>query len=260
MKYTLLSLVQDILSSMDSDEVNSISDSPESLQVVKVIKTVYDDIQSRSDLNINKTLFNLVSSNDITKPVLMRKPENIDNISWIKYNAVEKGKIDPEWKDIEFLPVDSFMDLVHQYIPSNSDVELFEFTVGGSAFEFTYKNNVAPKYYTSFDDVTIIFDSYDKEVDSVLQSSKTLCFGNKVTDFAEVDDFEFNLQPQQYALLLNEAKALAWSELKQSIHQRAELASKRNWRHIQKVRSNIPSAHFENKEHPFNKLPYFGRR
>jgi hypothetical protein len=43
-KMTLLEMTQDILSDMDSDEVNSINDSVESLQVAQIIKTTYFNI------------------------------------------------------------------------------------------------------------------------------------------------------------------------------------------------------------------------
>ncbi len=84
MKYTLLEIVQSVLSSMDSDEINSIDDTVESQQVVEIVKTVYDDIISRSDLNSNKTLFNLIGSTDPSKPTLMTRPEGIDRVDWLK--------------------------------------------------------------------------------------------------------------------------------------------------------------------------------
>ena len=47
MKLTLLEMVQDILSSMDSDEVNSITDSTEALQVARIIRDSYIEITDR---------------------------------------------------------------------------------------------------------------------------------------------------------------------------------------------------------------------
>ena len=41
-KMSLLEMTQDILSDMDSDEVNSINDSVESLQVLGIIKNTYE--------------------------------------------------------------------------------------------------------------------------------------------------------------------------------------------------------------------------
>src|SRR5258705_13571230 len=115
MKYTLLELTQTVLSSMDSDEVNSINDTVESQQVVEIIKTVYDDIISRSDLKTNKTLFNLNASDDITRPVLMTKPAYIDRIEWLKYNTVLDGETDPVWDEMWYLSVSDFIDYTHNY-------------------------------------------------------------------------------------------------------------------------------------------------
>jgi hypothetical protein len=259
MKYTLLELTQSILSSMDSDEINSIDDTVESQQVVEVIKTVYDDIITRGDMNINKTLFNLTPSNDVTKPVLMTKPDNIDRIEWIKYNRILNGDVDPLWDQMTYLTVEQFMDYTHQYKPSDSNIESFDYINNGFIFTFMYRNDWSPKYYTSFDDVTLIFDGYDSTVSSTLEASKTLCYGPLKSTFTKTDDFVPNLQPQQFALLLNEAKSLAWAELKQTGHAKAEQTSKRNWRHLQKVRENIPESQFGSNAHPFDKLPNFSR-
>lgn len=43
-KLTLLDIVQDILSDMDSDTVNSITDSVESLQIAQIVKTTFFEI------------------------------------------------------------------------------------------------------------------------------------------------------------------------------------------------------------------------
>ena len=261
MKYTLLELTQAVLSSMDSDEVNSIDDTVESQQVVEVIKTVYDDIISRGDLVSNKTLFNLNASEDALKPVLMTKPDYIDRIEWLKYNSILDTETDPQWSELWYLNVSDFMDYIHQYNPSEINVDTFDYSADGSTFTFTFKNDVAPKYYTSFDDNTLIFDSFDNTVDSTLQSIKTLGYGSKKTTFTKTDDFTPDLQPQQFTLLLNESKSLAWAELKQAQHQKAEITAHRGWRHLQKTRQQVPDAHrLMNSSHSFNKLPNFGRR
>ena len=46
MKYTLLEIVQEILSDMDSDEVNSIDDTVESQQVASIVRSAYMAIMS----------------------------------------------------------------------------------------------------------------------------------------------------------------------------------------------------------------------
>lgn len=261
MKYTLLELTQDVLSSMDSDEINSITDTVESMQVVKIIKTVYDDILSRSDLVYNKLLFTLDASGDNNKPILMTKPTTIDRIHSVEYNKVIDGDTDPVWCTIQYLPVNDFMHYTSQLLPSETNVETCTHTSNGFAFTLHYRNDIGPSYFTSFDDNTLVFDAYDSEVDTTLQSVKTRCYGTRVTTFTEADSFTPELQPQHFALLLSEAKALAWTELKQTAHPKAEQASRRNWRHVQKNRNQSPdNLMFNNGIHPFNKLPSFGRK
>ena len=85
MKYTLLQLTQDILSNMSSDEINSISDSAESLQVATIIKQKYYDIVSRGDLPEHNQLFQLNASLDPLKPTVMTVPDGVGHIEYIKY-------------------------------------------------------------------------------------------------------------------------------------------------------------------------------
>lgn len=260
MKYSLLELTQAVLSSMDSDEVNSINDTVESQQVVEVIKTVYDDLITRSDIKLDNTLFNLAASNDISKPVLMYKPANISHIKWVKYNRILNGDVDPIWDEMCYLPVNDFLDYTHSLRPSSDNVETFDFNQDGFVFTFTYRNDWSPQYYTSFDDQTMIFDGYDKSVSTTLEASKTLCYGSKISTFTRTDDFIPDLQPQQFALLLNEAKSLAWVELKQTNHSKAEQSARRNWTHIQKARMNTPRPSFRNGASTFNKFRNFSRK
>lgn len=260
MKYTNLELVKSILSSMDSDEVNSVSDTVESQQVLEILRTVYDDIISRGGLQSNKTLFNLMPSNDTTKPTLMYKPEIMDRIEWIKYNRVKNEDVDPIWEEMRFLPPGDFIEYIHNFNPSQSGVGSFDYVAEGSVVTFAYKTDSSPQYYTTIDDTIMVFDSYDSTVSTTLEASKTLAYGPRRTTFEYTDDFIPPLQPNQYALLLNEAKSLAWAELKQTGHAKAEQAAKRNWTHLQKSRVGIPTGLPRSGGHPFDSFSNFGRK
>ena len=56
-KLTVLAMVQDILSDMNSDEVNSINDTIEAQQVAQIINTTYFEIISSRDWPHLETLF-----------------------------------------------------------------------------------------------------------------------------------------------------------------------------------------------------------
>lgn len=260
MKYTLLELTQAVLSSMDSDEINSITDTVESQQVVEVIKTVYDDIVTRGDLQTHKTFFNLAASTDATKPIMMTKPTTIDRIEWVRYNVTEDNAEPPVWADLHYLSPQEFVELMHGYNQDETNVDTFTHSFNGFAIQFVYRNDTAPYYYTTYDDDTIFFDAYDNTVDTTLQASKTLGYGSKANTFTRSDTWTPELQPNQFALLLNESKSLAWAELKQTIHAKAERTAIKNWQHLQRTRQQVPDSQvFDNRTHNFHKQPNFAR-
>jgi hypothetical protein len=251
-KWTLLEIVQSILSSLDSEEVNSISDTVESKQVAEVVKNCYNDIVSRANLPELFKLFELEPSNDLSKPTLMYKPEDIDYILWVKYD-----KREGEEKDLNFLPVTHltpphFLERMYNLKESQDNVRRFVHRIGDSSIDFLVKDNVAPTFFTSFDDNTVVFDSYDAMQDDTLKKNKSLCYGHRLTDFRMSDSFVAPLDARHFSLLLNESKALAFAELKQSIHASAERNARRGWVHLQKHKKTLPYVP--------GKAPNYGRK
>lgn len=351
---TLLQMTQNILSAMDSDEVNSISDTVESLQVANIIQNKYYDILTRGNLPEQNVLFQLTPSNDITAPVLMTLPAGTGNIQWIKYfdsstrdsqqvsqfgsyshgvnldiqssqnwnttsntsNSISLGSKTfvvassslpistgqgviifngpnnmfgqvtsyvgttlmltitsysgsgtfTSWtlsnatsagvagyKYVTILPIEQFLDMVNRFNPTDNNVQTLVFTEGGLNFNFYYKTDHQPQYCTVFENKTLIFDSYDLGFDSTLQASKTLVFGQIVSPFSLTDGFIPDMDDNKFPLLLNESKSLAFYELKQMPHQKADQEIKRQWSTVQKDKS------VSNKPTYFEQLPSFGR-
>jgi hypothetical protein len=253
-EYTLLDYVQTILSAMDSDEVSNITDNTESLQVANVVKTVYNDIQARLDLNEHYTLFELTASGDSTKPVLMTKPSDVVSIQWIQYDKVLDGDTDPIYREVLFKPLDEFLAMTDTLNVSDTEVESFDHTVGSDSITFIYRNNKAPTYYTTFDDLTLIFDSYDSTVDTTLQKDKTRCYGRKDQTFTLSNSYVPFLDRDASTLLLNEAKILAFAELKQMGHDVARQWANRAWVKSQKQKRGVDQNRSE-----LSRLPNYGR-
>lgn len=272
MKRSLLDLTQSILSSLNSDNVNSISDSSESLQVAEIIKNVYFSIVARAELPEHKKLFHLDASTDNSNPVLMYRPDFVNRIEWIKYydsdvanNTSETGFIHdlntdlvqveldsasaPSYKEVKIISPSSFLRMINQFNVNESDVETFEL----DNMKFNFKNAQPPQYCTVINNYSIIFDAYDQNVDSTLQNNKTLCFGQVMPTFEMVDAFIPELDEYKFPLLLSEAKSLAFLELKQTVHQKAEQDSKRQWSNLQKNKA------LTDKPSAFDQLPNFGR-
>jgi hypothetical protein len=240
MKYTNLDLVQLILASMDSDEVNSVLDTTESQSVLGIVKTTYFDIASRANLPRHYGLFQLTASGSTARPVTMTVPTTIASVEWIKYNWATTANPELRMTTVTPLSLEAFLDQVMALNTNNTEVFSYVETVNGSQFTLLGQNNRAPHYYTTADDGTILFDSYDNTVDSTLQSSKTMCWGQRDFAWSNTDTFVPDLDDKQHQLLLNEAKALAFAELKQTIHPKAEKNARRQWIDGQSDKTKVP--------------------
>lgn len=283
MKYTNLQYVQSILSSLGSDEVNSVSDTTESLQVLDILKTTYFNIMARVDPPNQRQLIQLDPSLDPVNPVLMYIPDGVKALEWIKYfnsnnlpdssnngGFIHDLNVDitptgntvtppvPGYQYVTILPVRQFLDMTDSFNPEESDVESFTFTNAENGFPgtytFYYKNSKQPQFCTIISNYFVIFDGYDSAVDSTLQTSKTQAYGDIIPVWQNTDTFIPNIDEEQVPLLLNEAKSLAFFEMKQMMHTKAEQEAKRQWGSVQKDKSIIDRPSY------FNQLPDFGRR
>ncbi len=255
MKYTLLQLVQEVLSGMDSDEVNSISDTTEALQVARIVRQTYYDLIDDLDPPEHYTQFELDASGDITKPTLMTVPTDVSKVEWVKYDCHTSTDTDPLYQTINFMDKNSFLQRMYLLKLSDDNVDTYDITtIDSSSIPIYYQNDRAPNYYTCLDDNTIIFDSYDKTIDSTLQKNKTVCYGKKTIAFDLTDDATPNLDENSFARLLNEAKSLAFAELKSVAHNIAERNSKRSRQRSFKNKIRVVGAS------DFDQLPNFGRK
>lgn len=248
-------MVQDILSSMDSDEVNSISDTTESLQIANIIKTTYRDLVTELELPDEYTLFQLSSSGDSDKPVTMTIPNGIVNCEWIKYNKVSTTDTRQQFREITYLPKEEFLVLVNSYNSSATNTIQFTLTESGVDFELLVHNDKAPEYYTTFDERTIVFNSYNVSVDSTLQSSKTICYGKKDFSFTLEDTFVPFTEKRYESLLFNASKALAFAELKQMTNNKAEKAERRGRIKTQSSKHAVPHG-----RSAYDQIHGYGRR
>ena len=221
-KMTLLDIVQNILSAMDSDEVNSISDTVESLQVAYVVKETYEEQFNNIDLPHSKTLITISGLADITRPNYMQITTDLKNFEWIKYkNDRNQGR----FENVYFLTPEEFLETVLQYTSGTGNVTLVNDPSSG--IEYYVKTNKSPSYYTSFDNNYLAFDSFDLTYDTTLNSSKTMAFGTKTSTFLLEDTYIPEIPETLFPLLLSEAKSTCFINQKQISSTKEEQRSRR---------------------------------
>ena len=223
-KQTVLEMTQDILSDMNSDEVNSINDTPDALQVAQILKSTYFDLIGNKNWPHLRSLITLEASGDSTKPTHMKVPELVKEFVWINYNKRDVDDNRDKYEEVKFLHPDEFLLLTNGYDNSQTEVDTI---TDFSGVKFNIKNDEPPTFWTTFDDEYLVFNSYDNEVDTTLQSSKTQALAFTEPTWTTSDGFIPDLPSEAFPALLAEAKSACFLRLKQMPDQKSEQQSQR---------------------------------
>ena len=240
MRMTLLEMTQNILSAMDSEDVNSISDTVESLQVANIVIETFYELYAGLEIPDMEGLIKLDGVGDVTRPTVMKIPDNVKDIKWIRYDGIPVLYQDPE----------TF--LTNAYAIQENGVLIADPSMSAN---FYVTNNAAPTRWTIFDNKYIYFNSYDATEDTTLQQSKTTCWGQYEPEFTLADEsYPPYISSDKYPGLLAEAKSTAFTYLKQVSSSKDEQRSRR-----QRVRQQNDQWR-ANQNNPTSKGPNYGRK
>jgi hypothetical protein len=219
-KQTLLEMTQNILAEMNSDEVNSISDTTEATSVASIIKQVYLDLSEEMDLPGERNLSALQPYSDLTKPNYLKIPDAVNNIIWLKYDIKTSNSGNSNYIDITYQDPGTFIKQISGR-PS-TDTTNYQIVKHSTNINLIIAKKIPPTYWTSFDDNTVVFDAYDINVDNTLQASKSMCLAefNGVLDLADasVPALPENL----FRLLYTQSLTRCFADLKTQVNQKAE--------------------------------------
>lgn len=242
-KYTLLEMVQKILSDMDAEPVNALSETTESDQVASIIEDTYYALITNRTIPEHKGLIKLTAFADSTKPTHFKYPDNVNNVVSVWYDTSSDGSF--EYSVVEYLQP---LDFLHYIDNVQDDYQSVVDVNGGTTLRIA--NNKQPEYYTSFDDTNIVMDSWDSSVDSTLQTSKSRAFGTTYPTFTLSDSFVPDIDENVFPYLLAESKSTAMSLLVGGSDPKIEQQARRQKSYIQNDRYRTQQA---------NKWSHYGR-
>lgn len=242
MKRTLLQIVQNILSDMDSEDVNSISDSVEATQVASVVRDVYFNMVSTRMIPEHKQLTKLTSLSSSARPTHFKIPDSVKIIDSLHYNISTTGGV--SFRELKYLEPLLFLTL-----NSEGDSSVVVYDVKGNT-PILIRNDDMPTYFTSFDDEHIIMDSFDSSYSQTLTEVNTQAYCQKIPDFTVIDDFTPDVDDVLFPYLIAESKSTCFSLFKSGVDQKIEQAARRQKSYVQ---NDIYRIHQENKR------PKYGR-
>lgn len=242
-KMTLLDVVQEILSDMNSDNVNSINDTIEAQQIVQIAKRTYFNMINERILPHTASFFNLTALVNPAKPTHVRIEDNVIRVESIKYDCRKEltDPVDP--KELTYLPPKDFADFVMQRNPSSPSVTTVLDTI-----PLFIINDASPTYWTSFDDKTIIFDSYNADIETTIQSSKCYAYGEREPLWTSIDEFVPDIPAKMFPYFVNETKSMCFYTIKEAPHQKVEqhATRQRMWLSGEKFRAGGKRINYPN--------------
>lgn len=218
-KKTLLEIVQEILSDMDGDVVNSIDDTEESGQVATIVKSTYEAMIANRDWPHLKRLVQVTASGDSALPTHMTVQENIKKMVFLNYNKQRLGETRRRYQNIRWVYPDEFLRKMNDRNNDNSNIDII---IDPTGVELMVFNDRHPTVFTSFDDETLVFDAYDSDIEATLQSSKVQAHAYVNPVFNLTDDFIPDLPEHAFPGLIEEAKSKSFVKLKQQEDPKAE--------------------------------------
>ena len=218
-KKTLLEIVQEILTDMVSDEVNSIDDTVESQTVASIVRSVYESMMANRNWPHTKQLVQLEAIGDSTKPVYLRLPERLKELVSISYDSRKVGETAIRYVELKYKDPEDFLRFVSKRDSTKSNVlTVTDF----SGIKLLVFNDKSPEFWTSFDDVHIVCDSYNSSLESTLMQSKTACTAYILPVFDRSNDAILDLPAEAFPALIAEAKSTAFYDLKQMANEKEE--------------------------------------
>ena len=227
MRYTLLEIVQEILSDMDSDEVNSIADTIESEQVAQIVKSTYFSMMSTRDWPHMRQAIQLTPSGDDALPTHMYMQDDITKLVFINYNCVNVGDTRKLYQPMKWREPDEFLKITNA---QNTDDNNVDVVIDPTGVELLIRNDYNPSFYTSFDDKTLVFNSYNKDIEDTLQNSKIQAMAYVMPEWSHTDSHVPDLPTEAFIALVEESKSRCMIRLKQMEDVKAEQEARRQQR------------------------------
>ena len=215
---TLLRIVQKVLSSLDGDEVNSITDTQESYNLAELAEDVYYNVISNIDLPSMRKPIKLTALSDEDFPTYLKLPKGIHHVDSIQY-LIDDTDSKLNYRELSYLnPLEFFRQ--SQGNVDTTNVQIVK--ERSSDAKFIIATDRDPSYWTTFDDEYIVLDSLDKSKDTTIQSNKTVAFVMERPQFILEDSFVPKIPFDMIPLYLNELKSWAYLEMRKERHGKAE--------------------------------------
>ena len=230
-KKTLLQIVQKVAQKINSDEVTSLTEgSVEILDIAEMCREVLEDLSIRNDWEFLKD--QLMPLEAGTNAIELTIPDNVKKVQTLRYRYTEGG-VQKGFRTLTYLHPDDFLHRLQNNRPSEPNTD----TITINGIELYPRTNRQPRYWTSFNEQTVVVDSYDAaENPTGVEATDSTILATINLDFtgSDVDGWIAPIPEQLFTLWEQECVAEGFVQFRQAENPRAERRSRRSY--IQQIR------------------------
>lgn len=225
-KMTLLEVVAHVADKISSDEVTTLAtDSVEVQEIKDLCLEVLEDIIYRNEWEFLRD--RLMQMTAGTNEIELTIPTNVKKIQTVKYRHEDAG-IQSGYRTLQYMLPHEFI----QRLQNNRPTEPNTATVTINGVELYPRTNRQPRYWTSFNETTIVLDSYDAEQNPTgVDATDSTILATIYLDFtgSDVETWVAPIPEQMFTLWKQEAVAEATVQMRQSENPRAERRARRTY-------------------------------
>ena len=240
MKRTLLGYVQTTLSMMDSDEVDSINVTTESLQVATLARDVYLEFVTRKTWDFLKRPISLVGGGNPAEPTRLDTPSALQEVHSLKYNISEDGEY--RGRELKYMTPEDFLRIHASPVDDAVLVDL-------GSVRFYVRSDRMPMHWTSFDDDAIYLDAFDSAIETTSTSERVSCLASIIPEFSITDEFVPDLPERYIPMYQASLNAYAMNVLKQSASPSDNSMAMRQLASIQRQESRYTKREYYNNRY-----------
>ena len=226
-KDTLLEIVQEILSDTKSDEVNSITDTAEAEAVARIVISTFEAMVSNRNWAHTRELVDLVGFGDNDRPTHVTVPDEVSELLSLNYNNEKENDARLYFEPVLWKEPDDFLRWTNR---NNSTSATVKTVIDPSGVKLLIRNDIHPSYFTSFNDDTLVMDSYDSAVHTTIHQDQIQAHAHVIPQATFSDVWTPDLPLEAFSALKEEAKSVCQLRLKSFQDQKAEQISTRQQR------------------------------
>lgn len=212
MTMNLVDMAERVAQFCNASHIDSINDTDESYRIAQIIKETYETMILSQEIQTALELFHLQSATAEDLKTTLYLPDECLTLDIVKYTN-HQGKIySPQYLEpMDFISRSLDLDVTRPNVTTVVDPE--------SNTTYNIQTDKDPSYYTVMSGKYLVFDSYNKDFEDLIQGRHALVYGHTLPEFKLEDDFIPDLQEQQFPVLLSRAKTAADMELRNNFNQ-----------------------------------------